>query len=302
MLCGGLLQEGPEPQPMQRRSAAVAGLVLSLALAGCTGLGGSDTPTITPAPLPEPARGTTVAPTLAPGLTADGIENASRLTRAHFGHLQNTAYTAESRKTVRGPDGDVRRRRTEVFRIAGNGTTSQVVSIDRPDPESNGSLVESWRNRTRVMFAITSDGETDYIVRSGGAYGRRLYGIQSTVPESQQLFFLLRSVETRSAERTGNGTIRVTGQGLVRPKLFAGTVRGTDIGNLSLTMTVTPDGLVLSYDLRYEAEQAGTRVRVHRQLRNRNIGSTTVPPPAWYDAAIRAAAERNGTIRDAGFT
>lgn len=284
---------------MRHRAAAVVGLVVILVLAGCSGAGGSDTPTLTPAPPPDPTATPTTVPTLAPGLTPGGVADASQLTKAHFDLLQNTPYTARSVRTIREADGTIRTRRTEVFKIGSDGTISQNVEIERPGRGS--SLIESWRNRTQVLFAITREGETDYIVRSAASYSRRLYGIQSTVPESQQLFVILHAVETESAEQTQNGTIRIAGRGLARPVLFDRGVQGSDVRNVSLRATVTPEGLVRSFELRYTADRAGKTVRVERRLQNRAVGTTSVDPPPWYDRAIEATGSPNETVERTGF-
>jgi hypothetical protein len=60
-----------------------------------------------------------------------------------------------------------------------------------------------------------------------------------------------------------------------------------------LTMIVTSEGVVQSYDLTYLARYDGEIVRVHQQMAITDRNRTTVTPPDWISDARAATAGRS---------
>jgi len=271
---------------MERRSAAVA-LAVVVALSGCAGFTTSQTPTVTPAPLPDETPSETGPASLAPGLTEDGIDDALTLSTTHFSLLRNSSYTALSDRTVHETDGTFRRERQETMRVDRN---RMYRSVEAGGPNRSGryTRIESWRNGSLYLVAATDDRGTGYSDRSSGEHGNWLYGVHQTVPASQQLFTLLQSLETDTTGKTPNGSFRVRATGIEDQRALDRLVLGTGVRNVSFEAIVTPEGLLQSYEFRYDVDRSGRTVRVVRRLRYRNVGSTTVDRPPWYDEALNA--------------
>lgn len=144
---------------MRLRALLVVALLL---VAGCNGLQPSDPGTapadgtVTPAPLPDDGR------QVAPGVTTDGIANASALRRAHVDHLEDGSFDYRTRYAVRHDDGTV---------LAGQRQRWTVDSEDRyVVRNSSGQLypgttdrVLTWSNDTVLVSRIEyENGSVDY--------------------------------------------------------------------------------------------------------------------------------------------
>lgn len=269
----------------------VAGLVL---LAGCNGLAGSPTPTtaVTPAPVPS-------TPPYPPGLTAEGVVDASPLATAHAQAVSNRSYTLRSNRTVRYANGSLRSRLTVSVELADNRTyLARASTAGEHAPTFLGrppARATFWSNGSLYLRAYTKDDETTYnqfvpsdrfiaswqYWVSTAAYG----GVGNYARRTYELAF--ESLDTRVAGEVsaGNATLfRVVGRPEGDTGFLPGNVRR--IRNLTVVALVESSGLVRSFRVRYTGVQNGEPVRVRWTVTYSDVGSTTVPRPPWFERAV----------------
>jgi hypothetical protein len=273
---------------MELQGGAAFGLVLLVVLAGCSGLTGTETDTFTPAPVPDPTATPTPVPELAPGVTSDGITDPLALTTAHSPLLRRNTYTANTERVVHDVNGTLRLRRAATVRVGEQGRSRRFVEHEGPAVTYEPARLDIWRNKTLYLVALTDDGETAYDGRVASGSGARLYSVYETIPGTQQMFSLLQSLETRTVSRTADGSYRVRATGIDQQDKFDRAVLETETRNVSFVATITPDGRIESYELRYETDRDNRAVRVVRRLRTRNVGSTTIERPPWFAEALNA--------------
>lgn len=264
-------------------------LVAVLALAGCstatTATGGPDTPTLTPAPVPEDAPGAR-SDDYPPGVTADGVARPLRLVTRHAAVLRNASYTVRTERTVSYGNGTLRRRSTMTAAFAAGKTRYYQVF------ERAGPTVDHWERYAdgeRLFEAIMWNETTKYYVPRervrARAYPDRLVG---DPVRQDELYVVLTALNTtvEPVVRSGNRRYRVTATGLHDPEFLAAWTYVDAIETVSLTLLVTPEGVVERYRFAYTTTEGSRRVRVTETVRYSEIGTTTVRPPAWYDAAV----------------
>lgn len=265
---------------------------LLLTTAGCNAPGGDAgeaTRTVTPAPVP-------METTLAPGLSDEGVVNARALADAHVGVLAESAYRLTANRTVRDANGTLREQLTLEMALAADRTYRAETATAGPDapvflgrPPANATF---WSNGSTYVRKLTRDGQTTYNqftpVDGAGTwqYWARTvpFGGQQGSPRAflSQTF---RAVETTVVGRTdANGTTAYLLVGnATTEQLDAGV---DDPQNVSLTATVTENGLVRSLSLRYVGTIDGDQVVVTRTIAYRDVGATTVERPDWFDQAV----------------
>ena len=138
-------------------------LVVCVVLAGCNGVFGGDTQetsTLTPAAVPtdEPTR--TPLPQLAPGLTGEGVVNASALAAAHDATLEDTSYTARRTVTYRTPNGTPVRRIESVTRVADDG---RFRITKRWNGSTSLRRVAYYHDGDRLLVATTVSPATNIV-------------------------------------------------------------------------------------------------------------------------------------------
>jgi len=266
---------------------------LLLATAGCNTPGGSDagaqTPTVTPVPVPAEE-------TLAPGVTHEGVTNPRALADAHADVIAEPSYRLTVNRTVRDPNGTVRERLTLDLALASDraylvdtATAGQDAPVFLGTPPASATF---WSNGSTYVRKLTRDDRTTYnqFTPVEGA-GTWRYWAQ-TVPfgggrATPQAFLTrtFRAVDTTVVGRAAaNGTTAYRLRGNATTERLEEGI--ADPRNVSLTATVTDEGLVRSLSLQYVGTIDGERVIVTRTVAYRNVGATTVERPSWFDSAV----------------
>jgi len=276
---------------MQRQAVPYLLCVTLLVLAGCGGTTQrtvSPSPTVTPAPVPSTSANE--SPSLAPGLTRNGVRDEFALGRAHAAVLANASFTLETNYSVSYPNGTDFIRRTTTARF-GTNESRYYVEGDTSGVAVGGSTAtnELWSNGTRVFVMRAVDGTRRYSSPSSvdGQPVSPAEALQFDPTYRNQIYRIFGAVTTRvTAQRTRDGTViyRVIATRTTNPAAFESEWRNPR--NVTLEASVSTRGLVRAYQLRYEATLDGTPVRVHREVRYLDVGSTAVERPPWYGQAI----------------
>ena len=266
---------------MQRAVGTISIAVL-VVLAGCSSvLGGSGemTETLTPAAVPTDEPTPTPVPQLAPGITGQGIENASALVAAHGSFLQNRSFTQTSNSTVLAPNGSVLSRTTSTLRAgaAGEGVYSVI--------ERNGS----YRSRESIGLPVHSEAWLD---------GQR-YFVKRTFQNGTTTYSRLRISVTRSDVATGilpyllesfgtNNTAvseRFTRDGTTLYRIRGVTQSGT-AGNMTLRLLVDSRGVIHEYT---RVRRLPSEMNISKSVSKTRliaINTTEAPErPPWVDEA-----------------
>lgn len=272
---------------MDRPVLAVA-LALLLASSGCSGLfdGGTPTPTVTPADVPTDSPTATSARELAPGLTADGIEDPWALAAAHDDALSNTSHVERVVERTRDVDGTERGRVNTTTYAEPERGRSHSVAVPTGDPAQSAfaaDRVEFYREGERRFVALTRGNETEYLALGDPDVGR-----------SMRLFLLFSSVETRvegTVTRNDTELYRVRGDELRHPDQFPAAVElddGDEIRNVTVRALVDQWGLVHEYEYAYTVVRDGEERRLSRHVEYLALGRTMVERPDWYGTAVNA--------------
>ncbi|AUV83188.1 hypothetical protein C2R22_17330 [Salinigranum rubrum] len=236
-----------------------------------------------PRPTPDTSTPTPDARRLAPGLAIDGVVDSEALGEAHARAMANRSYTWELTYIEYANDDE-------------SGRATELVTVERPTV---------YASRVTTDGFLSSRGPVAF--RSSYADGERLYrpatdGIDSSSIEQRgpvglqeerasQYYALLLDGEETSVVRTILGD----------PRLYVVDIRGTSastVRNYTATAHVAPDGTVVYYAGSYcyvafrGDETRETCLRLTMQYRN--VGGTTVEPPAWYvgEASVGTPTER----------
>lgn len=258
------------------RAVAVV-VTLALVLAGCSGFVQQDsTGTVTPAAVPTDGAG------YPPGVSEDAVV-PSALASAHARTLATSNYTLVTRQRVTDRNGTVLRESNHSRNVAANGTvyaghlrqsgTELNTYTSRIDYWTNGSIVaarydERVNRPSRVRWTVRDDGPV------------------SDLPERRTILGVGESVDLSVADRTDGGVVLV-GTRFRNPDRLATPLFVGDPGNVSVRLRVSQDGIVEALRLSYHAERNGQRVRVLRDLRVTDVGSTTVVRPEWVTNTTR---------------
>ena len=128
-------------------------VALAVALVGCPAVGPAATPT------PEPEE-------YPPGVSGEGVVDATTLADAHDRAIENTSYTLVSNRTVRYTNGTVASALFVRVELAADRSFFVRTSTAGPDgPEFLGkppAAGEFWSNGTVYVRALARDGETTY--------------------------------------------------------------------------------------------------------------------------------------------
>jgi hypothetical protein len=246
---------------------------------------------VTPADVPTDAPTSTYG--LAPGLTRQGVVEPVTLGRAHEAVLEETSYTALSKKTVRYTNGTVIIRET---------STSHVVApTERYYVRFKGRGPESYKfNATFWSWEFWSDGERTLIARSQGNNTTYRHYESANPPaytpdplQGEQFYDLFYAINTNVVNQTmRNGTTlyRLTATEITdTDALFRINNRYKNPRDLSFYAVIDSRGLVHRYLIAYTATLTTTSrptpVRIVETSRYTEIGNTTVERPPWYSKA-----------------
>jgi len=266
---------------VSRRTVAL-GLVLGVAaLAGCSALlGGESTAgpdgevSVTPAPVP-----TTAVP-YPPGVTARRVD-ASVLAAAHADTLREYNYTLTVEQRIADANGTVSRRdrRRAVAaggeRFTGGYERTLITRVGRQVADdiaywTNGSLLATRLNTTQGVPSYGSSAAGDTIIDVDG---------------SRRLNRTLDGLAFRVTERTDEGVV-LAGSKATVPERFQTPAGVTDPRNVSTTLRVRFDAVVVDWRLTYDARLRGRSVTVIQTFTVVDLGATTVRRPEWVDRAV----------------
>lgn len=271
------------------RPAPAAALAVLFVLSGCSGpFGGTSTPTVTPVDPPTAAPTDTPIPTLAPGVTAHGVQNASALVSAHEAVLANESHTIDAVETRRYADGTLQWQYDSDRRVAPTEARHyDVATISGTErPFGLGSL----RNVSR--FETYREGQQVYVFESNGTATRyvRITGDAPRVVADPLVAVFSATEMAVEGQVTRDGTTlhRLELVEVTEPDLLAGALARLSydsVENVSFFARVDSRGLVREYRLAYTLHRGEATIRVTREVQFHSIGTTTVTRPPWYDDA-----------------
>lgn len=257
---------------MRRRVVLAAGAVclLFVAAVGVYVFGDAPGP-----PAGDDAPRTTAFP---PGLTADGVTNASALVDAHQEVLADTAHAYTRAVRVTHPNGTRVANWTQSFTFGADDRTAYVVqtAASTTDAISRADHYEVWTNRSVTVGSYRNHGDTQYL--------RVSFPYFFAVENRLRSVFL--ALDTTLDEQSLGAPFTVHATAVVRPDLVASTRALADPRNVTFTAAVTRNGGVQSYDLTYDATLDGQPVHVVERYELTDV-DVDVPKPDWVDEAIR---------------
>jgi hypothetical protein len=274
----------------EHRAATVA-LVVLVVFAGCSSILDGDDPgtaTLTPAAVPTDAPTATPLPRLAPGLTRDGITNASALAATHDALLENTSFTVRRTVTHRTRDGTPVRRVTSVTRVGEDG---RFRVTKRWHGAASLQRTMYYNDGERLLVATTDANNATTYRRASSASA--VGGSVVAGTGGEQFERVATIAETRvvgRVERDGTTVYRLAPADGRQTRSSA-----VDLGrSIRLRARVTARGLVRSYTFRQtlSGEESDGTAAIVASTRYTAIGSTAVERPAWYGTAV---AETNTT-------
>jgi hypothetical protein len=277
--------------PGSHRVWVLPTLAAAVVLAGCSaGIGTDATATRSVTPAPVPGDATPAVEGVTPGVSPDGVENASSLEAAHRRELSGVSFTERTVTTVRDANGTVIGQRTLVVR--------RDAEAFRLRFGLEGDLRVGFEPRQAVAVDVWSDGETvvqsitarDGSVRREPApntfYSR--FAIPGVEPYARTLE---RASFRRVDRRVENGTVLYVfeADGVDSIGTF-GLLETTSTGNATLRAVVGEDGVTRLVVVTFPARHGGRSATVEHVFEVTAIGTTTVPRPPWYDGVVE-----NGT-------
>jgi hypothetical protein len=271
---------------MQRAVGTVLVAVL-VVLAGCSGVfggdgGGDDVETVTPAPVPTDEPTPTPVPQLAPGLTEQGIENASALVAAHGSFLRNQSFTQISNSTALASNGSVLLRTTSTLRAGPPGEGVYSVT-DRN---------ESYSSRESIALPIHSEGWWDgqrYFVKRTFQNGTTTYN-RPRIDVKQFRYNIAQGGLSYRLKPFGTANTSVTdrftrnGTTLYRVR---GVIQSDTAGNLSLRLLIDSRGVIHRYTTVRRLPSEMNISKSITKTRFVTINETDAPErPSWVDEAM----------------
>jgi hypothetical protein len=296
-----------EERSMRLRLPLIVALVV---LAGCGGVlgddgGSSDVETVTPAPVPTDEPTPTPVPQLAPGLTGQGIENASALAAAHEAALRNRSFTSWTNYTIRYRNGTLYRRSNASVRVAGGGRGRVLAEYKYGQERANESRFaryDIWIGDERAVSALTyTNGTTTYRNETSVFVTPRVFTRIAGLGATKNPF---NGSETRIIGKTMRNGIERYRVAIREPSVLPrlpglersqSRVDGTEWTLINATAVIDANGLVREFDMTYAAEtESGGDVEVTYTVRRSAIGNTTTERPPWYDEAVAATNATTG--------
>lgn len=261
---------------MRLGPATVAAIVLLLA--GCGSPLGGQTPTVTPAPVPDDER------SYPPGVHGTGAVAPSVLLDAHQASLADVSFTVETRQVLRR-DGTVVRRTVHDRWVAPNRSVYHVRYAQLPETLGDARQqvdVEYWSNGS-VWAGRYDDGTrvTTRLMRDPDDPKRGTLTGRDAIEDHMRAF------DVRASTDRDVGVV-VSGDQIVRPGSLHAPVRSTEYRNGTYFARVSPEGTVLFARVSYDATMENRTVRVERVTRVKDVGSTDVERPSWLSEAIPA--------------
>jgi len=261
---------------MDWRPAALAlALALTVGLAGCgavvdgsgAGVGpsaGGQTPTLTPAPVPE-VTDTPVA--LPPGMTGDRVTNPDRLLAAHRSTLEGASYTLRVRVGV------------------GDAVSSREIRLESPSRFFTHDVMSGPRgNVTQFATGPVVYARMDYAGVTQYAEFDNDYPPSSQTVQLTRLFLRVGDVAVYRTTVDGDPAFAIAGSYPVHPE-------AERLRNYSVRAVVEPSGLVRSLNVSYVRAEGPSRTNVTRSFAYSDVGTTEVDPPPWVDREFNRTGE-----------
>ena len=267
------------------RCGQVCLLGVGLLLAGCQGFvdepATTETPTVTPAPVPEQE------PT---GLSAGEVD-AGPLAEGHRAALSRTNYTLTVTERL-FIDGEPRRVTTRTRRVGRGGRAYLVTRTERTNrfaPSNYAGMTGYWYDGSTELIRYAADARRRYD-RSDSPGN----GLLDDPTEARTVAGTVRAFDTEATapRQLADGSFHVRVEGLARPNRIPELGYFVSPRNGTLRLTVDQNGFVRWARLAYDATLAGTDRQVHvvRELTVTDVGETAVDPPGWAGRA-RSPAE-----------
>jgi len=273
---------------MATRHLAALALLGVLALAGCAGLFGSDpTGTTTPpsaaapvASTPTPSPGGGAYP---PGLSENGVDNASELARTHRALLANRSHTKLVNETTRYANGSLRyRTRTRARSVPTDGEpryhtvqTFAGPAQERLSPYPEAERIERYAAERTGVHIVRPDGSNTELVSRSDLHREVLevtfhaFDVRLAPPTAcgDLTCYRLRSTKLTAPERLGQSLVRRA---------------GWEVTQGSLVALVDERGLVREYRVEYAVETPSESYTTVRTVGITAVGNTSLERPAWY--------------------
>lgn len=251
----------------------VAALVVAAGCGSLTGDQGAPGTGQTVTPVSVPTTSTTPTPsTVAPGLAADRIVNASALLDRHAAVLSASSHTYRERVTKRYPNGTVWRESTTLVQ-----RNQSAVRYRHNWTRATGNAsrsVDRWRSGDRWYVART-DGATTTVTVANGTTEPSVPGASSGyAPTLDRTLRLLNVTVTGVEYRDGRRRYRLE---TTEPRVLSPS------RNLTFVGYVTPEGVFTEYRLSYRIVRRTVRVDVTIVATFEQVDSTTVTRPPWAD-------------------
>lgn len=248
-------------------------VVLVLVLAGCSGAPGqtgTETRTVTPAPVPE-ARG------FAPGVTAGGM-NISAVLASHKGQLQDRSYTLTTTLSVRNRSTQaVQWRQRSVTRVAAGKTPIAVTTTYSEPLDHDGAVrTDLYYDGSTTRRSITANGSVSF-----EQFDHRTSVDPTNANLLGNVFFQLTDVRIRR----GDGDATVVSGTLRYPRLLPTPPNVQADGRATVTASIRASGVVDRMVVGYDAGSSARPARVRTTTRITDLGTTTVQRPPWMGNA-----------------
>jgi hypothetical protein len=284
-----------------RPVAAPLALAAMLVLAGCnigTGGGPDETPTLTPAPIPDGERAAAADTSgpggprlvdgrrLAPGLRTGGVADPFALASAHHDRLSGRSFTRADSRTVVDGNGTLRATRTDIA-VARGGTpfllTRSSVSAPRYDVDAPYSDTMLYHDGDAAFYRLVAADNVTYGADAGAAPAE----VEADRTGRDAVLGLLTTFrwEVTRLNIGDERRYRLESTAVVAPDALDDAYLLTAPRDAEVRMLVGPDGRVYRYRLEYETTYDGRRAGVTETARWSDVGTTTVDPPGWLDRA-----------------
>lgn len=270
-------------------------LIVVVVLAGCNGLVGEST--TTPGLTPVGDIRTEVG--YPPGVDESGVVSPEALANTHSDLVSDRSYVLVSNRTVRYENGTLRSRLRVRIDLAENktfyvrtSTAGHAGPVFLGHPPATG---EYWSDGEVYVRYLQRDNESVYNTFQPPdqftatwefwtrtvAFGGRSGSSEETI---QTVFGAVPTRITGVETRNGTTVYLLSGTGATSLAFAPPEVESAE--NVRLEAAVGADGLVREIRLQYDAVVAGDQVTVERAVIYRDVGSTTVSRPPWFDRAM----------------
>jgi len=245
-------------------------VVLLMAVAGCTGLSGTPTETVSPAPVPAAEKQVVGDTPLPPGVAAAGAVDATTLAGAHAAAARNRSY----RVSVAVRQGHIDGHRTETYRarVANRttylSTTTATGQVTRRTYAEEGLVLERHETTPPRYEARRpeADPPAEVVTERAATTVARYLAVDRAVVSATTLY--------------GVDVVRIEG---TNPREMRGVV------NYEVVAYVEPSGFVRSLHVEYDCTTDQDCAHVSLTLEHAAVNQTTVSRPQWYDDALDAS-------------